>query len=143
MGKIITLCGSTKFRKDFELVSKELTLKGNIVISVGLFGHESGLNMNSDTKRMLDKLHFKKIDISDAIFVINPNRYIGLSTCDEIYYAMANKKKVYYLVDPNCEYILQPSYACGCSCDPQYGHRPSCMFDNWSSETEETWKKIK
>ena len=37
--KIITLCGSTKFKDDFLRVQKELTLKGNIVISVGLFGH--------------------------------------------------------------------------------------------------------
>ena len=37
--KVITLCGSTKFKDDFMRVQKELTLKGNIVISVGLFGH--------------------------------------------------------------------------------------------------------
>ncbi len=37
--KIITLCGSTRFKDDFMRVQKELTLKGNIVISVGLFGH--------------------------------------------------------------------------------------------------------
>lgn len=35
--KIITLCGSTKFKDEFLKVQKDLTLKGNIVISVGLF----------------------------------------------------------------------------------------------------------
>ena len=37
--KVITLCGSTRFKEDFERVNKELTLRGNIVISVGCFGH--------------------------------------------------------------------------------------------------------
>lgn len=37
--KIITLCGSTKFKDEFLKAQKDLTLKGNIVISVGLFGH--------------------------------------------------------------------------------------------------------
>lgn len=37
--KVITLCGSTRFKDEFLKVQKELTLKGNIVISVGLFGH--------------------------------------------------------------------------------------------------------
>jgi len=100
---IITLCGSTKFKADFEKVMAEETLNGNIVISVGLFGHIIGLDMNSATKRMLDKLHFEKINMSDEIFVINPGGYIGLSTCDEIHYAKAMGKNIRYLVDPNCE----------------------------------------
>jgi hypothetical protein len=37
--KIITLCGSTKFKDEFIAEQKRLTLEGNIVISVGLFGH--------------------------------------------------------------------------------------------------------
>ena len=37
--KVITLCGSTKFKDAFIKAQKDLTLKGNIVISVGLFGH--------------------------------------------------------------------------------------------------------
>ena len=37
--KVITLCGSTRFKDEFMKVQKYLTLKGNIVISVGIFGH--------------------------------------------------------------------------------------------------------
>lgn len=36
--KIVTLCGSTRFKREFLEVQKRLTLEGNIVISVGLFG---------------------------------------------------------------------------------------------------------
>ena len=37
--KIITLCGSTKFKDEYIDIQKKLTLEGNIVISVALFGH--------------------------------------------------------------------------------------------------------
>ncbi len=37
--KVITLCGSTKFKEQYLEAQKRLTLEGNIVISVGLFCH--------------------------------------------------------------------------------------------------------
>ena len=103
--KIITLCGSTKFKDDFMRVQKELTLAGNIVISVGLFGHsgdnEVWENMDEGTKTktkiMLDDMHKRKIDISDEIFVINKNGYIGESTKSEIEYAKMTNKTVNYM----------------------------------------------
>ena len=98
--KVITLCGSTKFKEEFLKVQKELTLKGNIVISVGLFGH-SGDNevWIEGTKEMLDDMHLRKIDMADEIFVINVGGYIGDSTRKEIKYAEKNGKKVSYLIE--------------------------------------------
>lgn len=103
--KVITLCGSTRFKDEFMRVQKELTLKGNIVISVGLFGHsgddEVWENMDegtlTKTKEMLDDMHKRKIDMSDEIFVINVGGYIGESTRSEIKYAKEHGKKVRYL----------------------------------------------
>ena len=105
--KVITLCGSTKFKDEFLKTQKDLTLKGNIVISVGLFGHsgDSEVWENMDegtitkTKEMLDDMHKRKIDMSDEIFVINVNGYIGDSTKSEIEYAIKTGKKVNYLED--------------------------------------------
>lgn len=96
--KVITLCGSTKFKDDFFKEQKRLTLEGNIVISVGLFGH-SGDNeaMDIKTKEMLDDMHKRKIDMADEIFVINKNNYIGNSTKSEIEYALKNNKVVKYM----------------------------------------------
>ena len=97
--KVITLCGSTKFKDEFLKEQKRLTLEGNIVISVGLFGH-SGDNeaYNENTKAMLDDMHKRKIDMADEIFVVNKNGYIGSSTKSEIEYAIKTNKKVNYLV---------------------------------------------
>ena len=105
--KVITLCGSTKFKDEFLKAQKDLTLKGNIVISIGLFGHsgDSEVWENMDegtitkTKEMLDDMHKRKIDMSDEIFVINVNGYIGDSTKSEIEYAIKTGKKVNYLED--------------------------------------------
>lgn len=98
--KVITLCGSTKFKAEFMKVQKELTLKGYIVISVGCFGH-SGDVVTDEQKIMLDNMHMRKIDMADEIFVINVGGYIGESTKSEIEYAKSHNKKVNYLVDIN------------------------------------------
>ena len=105
--KVITLCGSTRFKDEFLAVQKKLTLEGNIVISVGLFGHsgdnEVWENMDegtlTKTKEMLDDMHKAKIDMADEIFVINVGGYIGDSTRSEIDYAVKHGKKVRYLED--------------------------------------------
>ena len=99
--KIITLCGSTRFKDEFMEVQKELTLKGNIVISVGLFGHSGDEEVwKEGVKEMLDDMHKRKIDLADEIFVINKNGYIGSSTHSEIEYALAHGKRVNYLEKP-------------------------------------------
>lgn len=93
--KVITLCGSTRFRAEYERVQKELTLHGNIVISVGLFGHSGDGEVWKDgVKEMLDEMHLAKIDMADEIFVINPGGYIGQSTAREIAYARSHGKTV-------------------------------------------------
>ena len=97
--KVITLCGSTRFKDAFLEAQKQLTLQGIIVISVGLFGH-SGDNevWIEGTKEMLDDMHKRKIDMADEIYVVNVDGYIGSSTKSEIDYALAKGKKVNYLV---------------------------------------------
>lgn len=104
--KVITLCGSTKFKDQFLEVQKKLTLEGNIVISVGLFGH-SGDNevWTEGTKEMLDDMHKRKIDMADEIFVINVNGYIGASTKSEIDYAVASNKVVRFL-EPTYDFTI-------------------------------------
>ena len=93
---VITLCGSTRFKEDFERINKELTLQGNIIISVGCFGH-SGDTFTDEQKITLDDIHKRKIDMADAIYVINKNGYIGSSTRSEIDYAKEHHKKIYYM----------------------------------------------
>ena len=100
--KVITLCGSTRFKDAFLEAQKRLTLEGNIVISVGLFGHSGDDEVWTEgTKEMLDDMHKAKISMADEIFVINVGGYIGSSTRSEIEYAKAIGKAVQYLVPPS------------------------------------------
>ena len=111
---VVTLCGSTRFKDQFMEIQKRLTLEGNIVISVGLFGHSGdqevwdGMDEGtlSKTKEMLDDMHKRKIDMSDLIFVINPGGYIGESTKSEIKYAIEHGKKVDYIESPDDKEFL-------------------------------------
>lgn len=96
--KLITLCGSTRFKEQFLETQKRLSLEGNMVLSVGLFGHSGDEEVwTPGTKEMLDYVHLHKIEISDEIFVINVGGYIGESTKREIAYAESLGKKVNYL----------------------------------------------
>ncbi len=103
--KVITLCGSTRFRDAFMETQKRLTLEGNIVLSVELFGHAGDDEVwNEGIREMLDDMHKRKIDMADEIFVINVGGYIGSSTRSEIAYAEAAGKPVHYLesVETGC-----------------------------------------
>lgn len=98
--KVITLCGSTRFKEDFERINKQLTLAGNIVISVGCFGHSRDNEVWSEnTIEMLDDMHKRKIDMADAIYVINKDGYIGASTRSEIQYALKTGKQIIFMED--------------------------------------------
>ena len=103
----MTLCGSTRFKEQFLEAQKRLTLAGNIVISVGLFGHSGDDEVWTEgTKEMLDDMHKRKIDMADSIYVINVDGYIGESTRSEIEYARINGKEILYLENPNPGSIL-------------------------------------
>ncbi len=101
---IITLCGSTKYKDEYLLVNKWLTLQGNVVISVSMFGHVDNEPLTEKEKIILDEIHKEKIELSNEIFVIDVNGYIGMSTKNEIEYAKSKEKKIRYLSDELIEF---------------------------------------
>lgn len=105
--KIVCLCGSTRFYKEFQRVNYEMTaLDGHIVLSVGFYPHAEqevhgeSLGVTKEQKRALDDLHLRKIDLADAIFVINVGGYVGESTLSEIAYAIWKNKPIRWLETP-------------------------------------------
>jgi hypothetical protein len=102
--KIVCLCGSTRFYKEFQDANRNETLQGNIVLSVGCFvhaanGEEGGgfLEITDEQKEALDTLHFRKIELADEVLVLNVGGYIGKSTQREIGYASRLDKPIRYL----------------------------------------------
>lgn len=97
--KVICLCGSTRYKQQFEQINADLTLAGNVVLSVGYFHHVENRDIDiAAAKILLDDIHKQKIDMSDEVFVINPDGYIGESTRSEIKHAMQTGKHVKFLV---------------------------------------------
>jgi len=100
---IITICGSTKFKNEIEKTAHDLTLQGHIVLAPCVYHHADEEELTAEEKIRLDNLHKQKINMSDAIFVVNVNQYIGESTYGEIDWAEKMKKEVYFLETPEVE----------------------------------------
>ena len=98
--KIITLCGSVRFRALFDEVNARLTAEGFIVLQPGIWDHAYLHTKEHNAEFLkdgLDKLHCEKISLSSAIFVINPGGYVGKSTASEIAFARAHGKEIIWL----------------------------------------------
>lgn len=103
--KIVCLCGSTRFYREYQVANFEQTMAGNIVLSVGFYPHSEehhemvGLTKAGypeDVKEDLDELHKRKIDLADEVLILNIGGYVGESTRSEIEYAEARGKPVRY-----------------------------------------------
>lgn len=94
--EVVTICGSMSFKEEMIRVSQELELKHGYVVIQCVYGINPDICSELDIEN-LSKLHFKKIDISDAIYVVNVGGYIGESTKKEIEYAKSLGKEILYL----------------------------------------------
>ena len=101
--KIVCLCGSVRYWDEFTFWRKRLSIGGHIVVGPEFqIPKEQADNPSSQTyqvKKNLDKLHLRKIDISDVVLVLNKDGYIGDSTKNEIKYAESIGKTIKYLED--------------------------------------------
>lgn len=94
--KVITICGSLKFQKEMMIVAEKLALKGNCVLTP-VYPISEKLEKTEEQLEKLKEAHFKRIELSDAIYVINKDNYIGKSTELEIEYAQKLGKEIIYL----------------------------------------------
>lgn len=96
---IITLCGSARFESDFKAWSKALALEGHIPFSLAVYPSDEPGGKEWYTayqKSTLDEVHKRKIELSDAILVLDREGYVGTSTRGEISHAHACAKQVFY-----------------------------------------------
>ncbi|WP_078380694.1 hypothetical protein [Sutcliffiella halmapala] len=104
--KVITLCGSTKFKKQFREAEATLTYQGNIVLSLGFFDQSENIILSKEQEVLFEQMHFRKIDMSDEIFVIDVDKYIGKSTRNEIEYAKRKDKVIRYYSETDLQPLL-------------------------------------
>ncbi len=112
MRGILTLCGSTKFREEFEQVNRVLELNDWVVLTVASYYHsEKNISLRKwieQNKKQLDDLHLVKIELSQAIVVIDVKGYIGSSTRNEINHAKELEKPIYYWSDKSWLSLTKP-----------------------------------
>lgn len=100
--RIITLCGSVRFKSEWEKANYELSKRGWIVLTVSNFDHVFFHSENDEgdyLKRKFDALHKRRINISQTILVLDLGGYVGKSTRSEIEFAQENNKQIYYFSD--------------------------------------------
>ena len=96
--KVITVCGSYKFKKEMVDIAEKLTLEGNCVLMPNELSRSGKDDYSQEGVLMIDKMHKEKIKLSDAILVVNVDGYIGNSTKNEIEYAKSLNKEIIYYV---------------------------------------------
>ena len=95
---IITICGSLKFQQEMVIIAQKMTFLGHCVITP-IFQISSNSKYTDEQLQKLKMAHLRKIEISDAILVVNINNYIGESTRLEIEYAKEHSKQILYYTD--------------------------------------------
>ena len=91
--RIVCICGSTRFRDEMADANRQLTLAGAIVLAPAVFQHRGDI-ITDEQKAALDALHLKKIDLADAVLVVDRGGYVGDSTSREVAYAHSRGKPV-------------------------------------------------
>jgi hypothetical protein len=97
--KIITVCGSLKFKDEIMQITEKMALQGNCMLSIIYPTKPDKDAYTDEEKDILNKMHKEKIKISDAILVVNVDNYIGSSTKSEIEFAKFLNKEIIYYTD--------------------------------------------
>ena len=96
--KIITLCGSLNFQKEMMTVAEKMALEGYCILTP-VYPVLENMKATEEQLIKLKEAHFKIIELSDTILVVNINNYIGESTNLEIDYAKKLGKEIIYYTD--------------------------------------------
>lgn len=91
--KVVTICGSMRFAKEMQKVAVKLEAEDGYCVIQCVY---DVANITQGEMANITNAHWKKIDISDAIYVLNVGGYIGDSTKNEINYAISKGKEIIY-----------------------------------------------
>ena len=92
--KVVTICGSMRFDKKMKTVARNLETKAGYCVLQPVYG-----KLKKESIESIEKIvacHYKKIDMSDAVYVLNIDGYIGAATKAEIKYAKSKGKEIIY-----------------------------------------------
>ena len=96
--KTYTLCGSMRFEKEMRETAFLLEAQNGYNILQCVYTETS---LSAEELQRIKAAHYRKIDISDGIYVLNIGGYIGQSVSEEIAYAYQQGKEILYHCNEN------------------------------------------
>lgn len=93
--KTYTICGSMRFDKEMRKIAYELEISKGYNILQCVYCVENVVPTKEDLLHLANA-HYSKIDLSDGIYVVNIDGYIGESVKKEIEYAKKHDKEILY-----------------------------------------------
>lgn len=92
--KTLTICSSSKFYETAQALANEMANAGITVYTPRFDFNEEFVEVTENDKIKITREFLRKIDKSDAIYVIDQDGYTGRSVCIEVGYASALGKQV-------------------------------------------------
>lgn len=93
--KTYTICGSMQFESEMQEIAFYLETQHGFNVLQCVYNDRCS-PLTQDAIENLSKAHYRKIEISDGIYVVNINGYIGESVQKEIAYAKKLGKEILY-----------------------------------------------
>lgn len=91
----VTICGSMRFAEEMKAIALNLQCKHNFNVLQCVY-NDHNLPLSQEDIHKMGLAHYKKIDLCDAIYVVDIDAYIGESVKNEIRYAEKLGKHIIY-----------------------------------------------
>ncbi len=93
--KTVTICGSMRYAVEMKQMALDLEIHHGFNVLQCVYNPQN-LTLSDIEKEALERAHYKKIDLSDAIYVLDIDGYIGESVKKEIEYAKMIGKEIIF-----------------------------------------------
>ena len=91
--KTVTICGSMRFAEQMKRIAFSLEIEHNLNVLQCVYNAENR-ELTQTQIEALENAHLRKIDLADAIYVVDLEGYIGASVRKEMEYAERNGKEI-------------------------------------------------
>ena len=91
--KTVTICGSMKYEKEMLRIAFLLETKHDLNVLQCVYNIDN-LDISEKERSFLENTHFRKIELSDAVYVVDIEGYIGNQVSKEIEFAKSRGKEI-------------------------------------------------
>ena len=93
--KTITICGSMKFAENMKQIAWKLEVEEGFSVIQCVY-NEQKEPITDEAQKRLAAAHYRKIDMCDAVYIVDIDGYIGKAVSNEILYAKEKGKELIF-----------------------------------------------